>query len=189
MGDRLILGITGTYSAGKDTLANYLVKTKGFTHHSLSDIIRDVAKERGVEQTRDNWIKIGNDLRSQFGVGELSKRLVKKIKANDEHKVVVTSIRNPGEIEAFREVTKDFYMLALDAPIELRYERARERGNLADDVSFEKFKNMEEQEMATSGAGQQLGVCMSMADQTIVNDGDLGSLHVKVEKILEQLKT
>ena len=46
----MILGITGTIRSGKDTAANYLV-SKGFTHYSLSDYIRKVVREQGLDQT------------------------------------------------------------------------------------------------------------------------------------------
>ncbi len=43
----MILGITGTFAAGKDTVAEYL-KTKGFSVFSLSDAIRDECAARVI---------------------------------------------------------------------------------------------------------------------------------------------
>ena len=180
----LIVGITGTSAAGKDTAASYLVDKKGFVHFSLSDILRDEAEKRGWEQNRDNWIKLGKEIREKYGVGELSRRVIKKIKDQGLDKVVVTSIRNPGEIDAFREETDNFHLIAIDAPQRLRFERAKARGNLADEVDFQTFVRQEEKEMATSGPGQQLGVCMSMADFEIINDKELPDFYQQLDEVL-----
>ncbi len=180
----LIVGITGTYAAGKDTAASYLVDHYGFVHFSLSDILREEVERLGLEQTRNNWIKIGREIREKYGVGELSRRVIKKIKEQNLKRVVVTSIRNPGEIDAFREETDNFHLIAIDAPRRLRFERAKARGNLADEVDFQTFVEQEESEMATSGAGQQLGVCMSMADFEIVNDKELADFYQQLDEVL-----
>ena len=43
---RMIVGLTGTLGAGKDSVAEMLLE-HGFTYHSLSDIIRDQMKREG----------------------------------------------------------------------------------------------------------------------------------------------
>ena len=55
----MIIGLTGSYCSGKDTVADYIVKNNGFTHFSLSDEIRLLMKEQGIEPTRENLIKFG----------------------------------------------------------------------------------------------------------------------------------
>lgn len=48
----MIIGITGTFAAGKDTVADYL-KEKGFEHFSLGEELTDIANERGLAVSRD----------------------------------------------------------------------------------------------------------------------------------------
>ncbi len=184
MKQRLIIGVVGLLRSGKDTIADFLVEQEEFIHHSLSDLLRDETAKRGLPQTRDNWQAIGNEIREEYGIGELSLRLLEKIEVNNETKVVVSSLRNPGEIEAFRGATNQFHLVAIEAPTEMRYKRAKDVGNLADNVSFEEFQAQEAKEMAISGSGQQLGVCMSMADYKIVNDSSLNNLYKQMENIL-----
>ena len=117
-------------------------------------------------------------------MGELSRRVIKKIEEQNLSKVVVTSIRNPGEIDAFREETDNFHLIAIDAPRRLRFERAKARGNLADEVDFQTFVRQEESEMATTGPGQQLGVCISMADFEIINDKELADFYQQLDEVL-----
>ena len=54
----MILGITGTYASGKDTVANILIKSR-FNHISFSDILREELKKEEKEITRDDLIKRG----------------------------------------------------------------------------------------------------------------------------------
>ena len=61
----MIIGLTGKNAGGKGEVANYF-KTKYFIYYSLSDIIREEATKRGLEHSRDNLIKIGNELREKF---------------------------------------------------------------------------------------------------------------------------
>ena len=62
----MILGFTGKNAAGKTEACNYLA-SKGFAQCSLSDIIRDELSRAGLEPTRENMIKKGNELR-EFSV-------------------------------------------------------------------------------------------------------------------------
>ena len=46
----MIIGLTGSYCSGKDTVANYIVQNYGFIHFSLSDEIRVLMKEQNIGQ-------------------------------------------------------------------------------------------------------------------------------------------
>ncbi len=62
----MIIGVTGAYASGKDTVADMLQKMN-FYHISLSDIIRDEMKLQKIKLTRENMIRVGTKLRSEFG--------------------------------------------------------------------------------------------------------------------------
>ena len=61
----MIIGLTGRNAAGKGAAADFL-KSKGFTFHSLSDVIREEVKRRGLELTRDALIATGPELRAHL---------------------------------------------------------------------------------------------------------------------------
>ncbi len=182
---RLIIGITGTIGAGKDTIADYL-KTKGFAYHSLSDIIRDECNTRNLSHERDNLIAVGNELRTTFGPSVLGKLTAAKIEKLGEKKSLAVSIRNPAEIEALR-ATPGFFLIAVDAPIELRFERIKKRGRPEDAVSFEKFKEQENRERAGTATQQQLTSVMALADAHIDNAGTFEEINQHIETILKSL--
>ncbi|MGB8952654.1 MAG: AAA family ATPase [Candidatus Aminicenantales bacterium] len=171
-----LIGLTGTNGAGKGEVAVYFQK-KGYQHFSLSDEIREELKKEGKELNRDNLIQKGNELRNKFGPDILARRVMKKVKG----KALIDSLRNPDEIEFLRR-RKDFILLAVDAPVEMRYERVRKRGRNESASSLEEFINKEEEEMGGSPEGQQLHRCIQMADTVIMNNGTLEELHRKLEE-------
>ena len=182
----MIVGLTGTNGAGKGTVAEIL-KNRGFVYHSCSDILRLELKNKGIEENIDNLIKIGNELREKFGAGVLGEKLLEVIHTNREELSIADSIRNPAEIEALKK-DDEFILIAVDAPIKMRYERVQKRKRAGDEVSFEKFKEQEMQQLKGSEKQQQLIKCMEMSDFTIINEGNLDELQDKVEETLAKVK-
>jgi dephospho-CoA kinase len=173
-----LIGLTGTNGAGKGEVAAYLIK-KGYAYFSLSDIIREELEKKEQEITRDNLIKLGNELREKFGADILARRVMEKIKG----KAVIDSIRNPKEIECLRK-QKDFILLGIDAPVKLRYGRVKKRGRNESASTLREFIQKEREEMEGSEHGQQLLKCLQMADFRIINNGSLESLYQKLEEFL-----
>lgn len=174
-----LVGLTGTNSAGKGEVAAYLV-SRGCAFHSLSDVLRGELAARGLEAGRDNLIRIGNELRAEFGADVLARRVMDRI---GDGPAVIDSIRNTREVDFFRG-TGEFILLAVDAPVELRFERARSRGRDESAATLEEFRAKEQAEMDGGEGRQQLRDCMAAADRLIVNDGSLDDLHRKVEEAL-----
>ena len=75
----MIIGVTGAYSSGKDTVAEIIIKS-GFSHISLSDILRDELKKEEKKITRDDLINGGNKLREKYGPNILAKKALEKAK-------------------------------------------------------------------------------------------------------------
>jgi dCMP deaminase len=182
----MIIGLTGSDAAGKDTAANYLVM-KGFCYHSLSDLLRNELKKQGRPLTRENLIRIGNEIRTKYGAGELSRRALLAIDKNNEKKSIVVSIRNPEEVLVLK-ARSGFQMWFVDAPIKLRYERSIKRKRTDDSQSFEDFAALEKVEDSQDPNAQQLKKVAEMADVKIINDSDVFSLHKKIDDLLKNEK-
>lgn len=173
-----LIGLTGTNGAGKGEVAAYFVK-KGYEYFSLSDLIREELIKRDEEVTRNNLIKMGNQLREKFGADILARLIMEKIRG----KAVIDSIRNPKEVEYLKK-QKNFILLSIDAPVEIRYERVRKRGREESASNLREFICKEEEEMTSLRNGQQLRNCMSLADITLINDSILEDLYQKLEELL-----
>src|SRR3989338_1290539 len=111
---KMIIGLTGANASGKGEAAGYL-KSKGFEYYSLSDILREEAKARGIELSRENLIKLGNELRTKNRPSILADLVIKNIKAKGNY--VIDSIRNPFEVKALRKLS-GFILIGIDAPVE-----------------------------------------------------------------------
>jgi len=173
-----IIGLTGTNGAGKGEAASFFEK-KGYLYFSLSDIIREKLREKGKKITRNNLIKTGNNLREKYGPDILARLVMKNVKGNS----IIDSIRNPKEIEYLKR-QKNFTLLAIDAPVELRYERVKNRGREESASTLQEFIRKEAEEMASNENGQQLHNCMKTADYIISNNGSLDDFHKKLEEFL-----
>jgi dCMP deaminase len=177
----MVLGLTGPNAAGKGTVASHLTR-KGFTYHSLSDILREELEIRGMPPTRENLIAVGNELRAEHGAGVLAERIRARLTGND----VVDSIRNPAEVEVLRGVP-GFLLLAVDAPIRTRFARAMERARPGDGMSLEEFRAKEALENTSDPTRQQLAATFALADRTLTNESDFDALYSQVEEILRSL--
>jgi len=177
----MVIGLTGPNASGKGEVARYL-EAHGYVYHSLSDVVREEAALRELDPLRENLIKIGNELRTQHGPSVLAERVRTKLTGKD----IVDSIRNPSEVMEMRK-EKDFFLLAVDAPVRLRFERAIGRGRIGDGITLNEFIEKEERENSLDPAAQQLRECMKFADRIIINDGTLDELHRKIDEILSLL--
>ncbi|HUX68745.1 MAG TPA: deaminase [Terriglobales bacterium] len=178
----MVIGLTGTNGSGKTTLAEHL-QAAGFYYLSLSDEIRAELEQAGLPPTRENLIARGNALRRDHGRDVLAVRT--RARLLPERNYVVDSIRHPDEVRALRALP-DFHLLHLEAPLELRYQRARQRGDARAPASFEQFVNLERREVAgIDPEAQNLPACAEMADAVLVNDGDLAELTQRAEAIIQ----
>jgi len=186
----MIIGLTGKNASGKGEAANYL-KSKGFIYHSLSDVIREEAAKRNLEHSRDNLIRLGNELREKFGPNYLAQQINEKIK-NDlkqspKQNFVIDSIRSPFEAKELMK-NKNFILAGIDAPIETRFKRLLERNRLGDAKTLEDFKRQEERENLKSDTNQQLDATFKMAEEIVSNNGTLEELHQKIDDLLNHLE-
>ena len=176
----MIIGVTGFFAAGKDTFAEYL-EEKGFVHFSLSDMIRDELRLRGMEINIPNLTAVGNELRRAGGSGVLADRALKKI--DYEKNTIVTSIRHPDELASLRAGAGNFTMFFVNAPMVQRFERCKDRGRSGDALTLESFEAAEKQQLESDDpAAQQLLACRELADIEISNDADLVSFQNKIDE-------
>ena len=174
-----LIGLTGTNGAGKGEAAAYF-KAKGYACFSLSDVIREELGERGEPVSRDSLIRAGNELRGRFGPDVLARRTLAKV--GDGERAVIDSIRNVHEI-AFLRRQGGFVLLAVDAPVAVRFARVAVRGRDESAADLEAFRNKEDEERAGGAAAQQLEACMAAADLLVVNDGTIAEFHAKLEEV------
>jgi dephospho-CoA kinase len=152
---------------------------RGFGIHSLSDVVRQAATELGLDHTRDNLIATGVRLRAEGGSGALARRILSSLRGRE----IVDSIRHPGEVAQLRTLPR-FFLLGVDAPQPMRFERSLRRGRVGDGATLEEFARKEARENSATEAGQQLLATLALADLVVQNDGSIADLHRRVEEAL-----
>ena len=180
----MIIGLTGKNGSGKGEGVKFL-QERGFQSLSLSDVLREEAQKQGKSVTREFLVELGNRIRQEFGPGELAERIFARL--DPEKNYVIDSIRHPAEVQVFKR-RRDFYLLNIQAPQKLRFERLRQRARENDPRTFEEFLALEAKEAASAkSSAQQLDQAISLAILTVENGGPLRDLHEKIKQLLLEL--
>jgi dCMP deaminase len=184
----MIIGLTGSLSAGKGVVSDFL-KEKGFIYLSLSNELREIAKEKKIELTRKNLQELGNQLRRERGADVLANIILKKILDQEYKKVVIDGIRNPGEIKVLKKLN-NFFIVSVDAPQEIRFQRMIERNRESDPKILDEFLLVDNKDkgIGETETGQGVANCMKLADYTLFNSGNLEEAKEKVEKLYEEIE-
>ncbi len=177
------IGVAGLNASGKTEVVRFL-EARGLYPVSLSDVIRDDLARDGLESTREQMIARGRLLRERLGAGILAERVLATLPADRNH--VIDSIRHPAEVETLRRLG-DFVLVWIETSAKIRYRRLRCRGRVGEEISFERFEELQEQELRNDDSGgQQLLAVREMADEVVENNGELGELHAQLQRILER---
>lgn len=163
----MVLAAVGKNASGKDFVLEYIAKKHGIPMYSIGDIARDLAEEEGLEKTRDNLHMISHKYMEKYGNSFFPKRLIEKIKASGQKNVLVSGIRPPSDVLAFREAFgNEFVLLAIIVPDDrIRYNRTVARGSDRDHVSYEKFLELDAHEEELFNTSKTI----EMADYRIDN--------------------
>lgn len=183
-----VIGLTGPLCAGKqvvmETIAQML-QPRTVTILSLSDAIRAHLKEQGKVITRDTLIAAGNELRAAGGPGAIAQLILPMLSQHDNY--IVDSIRNPAEVAVLRTHPNWKSLIAVDAPVLLRYHRCLQRMREKDPMSLEEFLEKDDREMFGTGHSQSIRQCMIMADIFLVNQGSTEDLVTDLRNKIQHL--
>ncbi len=181
----MIIGIAGSFGAGKGTVVEYLVKEHSFTHYSASGFIVEEIERRGLPVNRDNMIVVANELRALHGPSYIIDSLFTRAEEH-EGDVVIESLRAVAEVQRIKELGG--IVIGIDAESTLRYERAHARKSLKDDVSYEKWLSQEQAESNVSDPNKQnIFGALKEADVVLNNNGTVEQLHAQVKDFLNSV--
>ncbi len=181
--EKLILCFTGLIASGKDVSKKYLEEKHGAKSLRFSSLLRDALDCLGVEANRDNIIKLSTWSRDSFGNDLLAKTIAKKAKELEAKIVVIDGARRPDDLIYLRE-EKNFYLIAVEAETEKRYQRSILRNENPGDDKKSLADFLRDQEKETE---KTIPATIALADFVINNDGDIPSLYIKIEEVLEKI--
>lgn len=182
--NNMIIGLTGTIAAGKEIIADYF-KNKDFAYFSLSHVVREEATKLNIKHERKLLQDVGNMLRENYGNNALVLKLLDKIESRKN--VIIDSIRNTAEIEELKKLD-DFYLISIDAPVDVRFKKSQSRNRESDPKTYEQFLIDESRDREEDlENGQQVEKCIKMADFFIYNNSSLEALNNKIEEIHKKI--
>lgn len=184
-----VIGITGTFGAGKGTVVEYLQGGYKVKHFSIRAMIAKCAHDRyGVTiKNRDDLRINANRLREEFGPDILARTAADCANGQENCRIaIIESIRCVGEIDYLKKRFGNlFFLLAVDAGQEERYRRITSRGGITDKVTFADFCRQEFAESESTALWEQnLTRCIARADYVIQNNGNEGDLYAAVDEFL-----
>ncbi len=181
---KLVLGFTGFFASGKSTAARYAGRILKCPTFALGDEVRLALRERKRRVTREALQELSAAEKAKHGNGVWAKRLVARINKTKAKTTVVEGFRNLDEVRVFRRAfKKKFVLIAVTAPIDVRYRRAKRRMRESERVaSLAAFKKSEARE--AKGAGWGITECIAYADKEIKNSGNEVELRKKIKLLV-----
>lgn len=192
MNHKRIIGIAGTNGAGKDTVGQLLAQKHGFLFISVTDLLRNELKTRGLPPERQYMRALSAEWRREFGLSVLIDRAVETFDSSGPNYkgLVLASLRNPYEADRVHELHGS--VVWVDADPKVRFERlqgAKRDGREGDDdKTFEEFLAEEAVEMQSGGdaATLNMSAVKERSDTIIMNNSPhIEELEQSVEDALD----
>lgn len=181
----MIIGLTGSFGAGKGAIVSYLVEKKGFTHYSASGFITEEIARRGIPIDRNSMILVANELRSEYGPAYI----IESLYARAQHtggNVIIEALRAKAEVRKVKELGGT--VIGVDADAKIRYARARERGSEKDNVSYGEWLLQEQKESNPDDPTKQdIFGALEESNYIILNNGTLEELYLQTDEVLKTL--
>ncbi len=142
--------------AGKSTIAEGL-KSKGYEIINLGNAVRDEAKKRNLDPTRENLGKLMLELREKNGPGAIAELVQKKIESSTVNVMLIDGVRSNDEIQVLRKFGT-VKLLAIHASTDTRFNFLQKRGRSDDPQTKEHFEERDNREL---GVGISNSIALS----------------------------
>lgn len=206
---KLYLGVVGQIACGKGVLVDCLVNKHGFISFSLSTIVHQELKKRGIKSfDRKTLQDIGDDLRKKYGGDVLVKRAIRILNKQTVEgrglrvvypqnppsifyhrpSFIIEGIRNTAEVEYLKK-KPNFVLIGVKAKRKLRFQRLLQRNKTWDPKTYADFLKVDRRDLGIGQktSGQQVGKCLAYCDHVLTNNKDVGDFERKVRRLIERI--
>jgi len=179
---KLVLGLVGMPGSGKSVVVS-VAKERNYGVVVMGDVVREEAKNRGLELNPENLGKIMLELRKKEGDTVIAKRCIQKIENARETKIIIDGIRSLKEAEEFRKYFPKFCLTAIHSSPETRFNRLYHRKRSDDPSNWKVFHERDMRELSVG-----LGEALAMAEYLIVNEERLDIVKERIRQILMKVE-
>lgn len=179
----MVIGTIGLSGSGKDTLANYLVQSYGFSHSSLSSTLREVVlrefKKSNLSREENSYY--ADTLRDRLGSSFLIDSALEKGFQNH----IISGIYAKDEVIKLKK--SGGILIAVSTDDKVRFERIRTRGDIRDLKirNFDHFKRQSQMELDPTAFESR--ACLSDADLTITNNSSELEFYEAIDRVISKL--
>ena len=178
-----VIGLIGMIGSGKDAVNDYIANKYGYKVVHMGDIVRTIAKERGLDTHRNNLDSIQKECTEKHGQGYFAQEVVREIKESGVEKAIINGIRRPVDAEVPKKIFgNNMILVQVDADPQVRFERLSKRGRPGDPKTIEEFERQERDQFKLFNLEKTL----KRVDHKLENDGTLKELHDKIDKLLKK---
>jgi dephospho-CoA kinase len=175
-----IIAFVGMPASGKSE-ASKIASEMGIPVVNMGDVIRKEVLRLGLEPTDASTGMVATELRKREGMDAVAKRCVSQIRKSGTSLVVVDGVRGIAELECFRrEFGKNFILIAIYTPLDIRFGRVQHRGRSDDMDQIDGLRNRDKRELSWG-----MGEAIIASNAEIENDSTLEAFK---EKVLEVIK-
>ena len=150
--------------AGKSTIADGL-KPKGYDIVNMGNAVREEAKNRNLEPSRENLGKLMLELREKNGPGAVAELIKPQIESSTSNVILIDGVRSNDEIEVLRKMG-NVKLLAIHASTDTRFDFLQKRGRSDDPQTKEHFEERDNREL-----GVGISNSIALSDYAISNIG------------------
>jgi dephospho-CoA kinase len=150
--------------AGKSTIADGL-KSKGYDIINMGNAVREEAKKRNLESSRENLGKLMLELREKNGPGAIAELVKSQIELSNANVILIDGVRSNNEIQVLRKfgIVK---LLAIHASTDTRFDFLQKRGRSDDPQTIAHFEERDNREL-----GVGISNSIALSDYAISNIG------------------
>ncbi|VVC03133.1 Dephospho-CoA kinase [Candidatus Burarchaeum australiense] len=176
----LLVGVTGFRGSGK-SLAARAASSLGIPVLEMRKPVVALMRKKGIRVTNRSLRLFADEIRKKNGKAVSAKLAVAEILKMKKKIVLVNGVRSGEEIREFKK-NFDFKLIAVTAPLRLRFARILKRGRSDDPKKYADFLWSERIEQHWG-----LAKAVALADYVVQNRGTRAECEEKIRGILERL--
>lgn len=185
----LVLALVGESGAGKTT-TTAIIADMGFAPIALAKHLRETAIEQYGKPERSQVQNLARETQALHGDDYYARIALSDPAFLQSKNVIIDGLRNTAELEYTTKAVADsgrkFFLVAVLASDEERFSRVVNRGRAGDPLLLERFQEDDARARGSAENGfQQNGILIEMAEHTLYNTGDMGTLHTRIRETIE----
>lgn len=173
----LVIGLTGPFGSGCSTMRGVLERKFEFYSFKISDDIRAEVEKMGktLEKGQPGWRRVLQEHGDEQRKGDVAYWVNKVVERIEEAKlgdssIVIDGLRNSQEVQEIRKIYPRFFLVAICAPRDERWNRVRQDYN----GDFNEFQNDDRRDQGEDSEwGQSVQKCVDDADYVYYNSDRL----------------